>query len=98
MTVWTKETIYQYQRKRASPDQEKIITNKIIDLWITEAEKKETSGLLKLHHYQHAIEISRNFGLSEVANNIRVKIQELQKTDLQSSRNQHTSQNSKRGD
>lgn len=63
---------------KLSPDESKDeLVNKIIQLWIDEAEKSKENGFIRHAHLLHALELATSAGNKNLINEIKVMIQEI---------------------
>jgi hypothetical protein len=80
--VWVIENILELMTKRVDTDKQKEIRILQINRWVAEAEKGGRKGIARLGDLQHALEIARNYGFQEIANDIRHRIQSTSEEDL----------------
>lgn len=80
--VWIVENIIGLMIKRANIENQRELQLYQINRWVEEAEKHK-KGLLHLYHLEHALEIARNYGIQDVADEIRRRIQSIPEEDLE---------------
>ncbi|NPV56475.1 MAG: DUF4209 domain-containing protein [Anaerolineae bacterium] len=79
---WIAENIFDLMLKRADGNKQIELKKNQINRWIEEAEKSK-NGFLRLSHLEHALELARNYGLSDIANELRITIQSIPEDDLE---------------
>lgn len=66
--------------KRADEAKKRDLQAYVIQRWINEAEKN--TGIVRITHFQRALEIARNFGFSDQTDYIRNQLQNIHESDL----------------
>lgn len=78
---WILESLIGIKIQQISEQEQRIkLRISQVQMWIDKAEASE--GIAKFAHYQHALEIARNYGLTDLANEIRQVIQKTEREDL----------------
>jgi hypothetical protein len=80
--VWIIENILGLMIRRANPEKQKELQLYQISRWVEDADKSE-KGILQLHHLEHALELARNYGFQDVADEMRRRIQSVPEEDLE---------------
>jgi len=82
--VSTVESVLELMIKLADPYRKNELRKEQINRWLEEAERSrvEGQGLVYLAHLQHALELARNFGFKETAEEILLKIQAIPEKEL----------------
>ena len=78
----TVENVLELMAKRADPERQKELRKEQINRWLEEAKKNREKGLLHLMQLQHALELARNYGFKETAEEIRIRIQSVPEDEL----------------
>ncbi len=78
---WILDSLFNIKAKRI-PDQKQQLRTRFdqVKRWIEEAENSD--GIIRMHNYQHALEIARNYGLNDLADEIRRTIQGIRPDEL----------------
>lgn len=78
---WILDSLFNIKAKRI-PDQKQQLRTRFdqVKRWIEEAENSD--GIIRMHNYQHALEITRNYGLNDLADEIRRTIQGIRPDEL----------------
>jgi hypothetical protein len=71
----TEELLIKKAKFIGESDERKLIYEQQVLLWIELAEK--TTGIIQVAHLEHALELARNYGITEKIEDIRKKIQEI---------------------
>jgi len=79
--AWIVESVLGLMMRRCDAGRMKELQIYQVNRWLEEAEKSE-NGLLKLSHLEHALELARNYGIQEIAEKIRGKIQSIPDEEL----------------
>ncbi len=80
--AWIVENVLGLMMRRADAKGQKELQLYQISRWVEEADKSE-KGILQLHHLEHALELARNYGFQDVADEMRRRIQSVPEEDLQ---------------
>jgi hypothetical protein len=80
--AWIAENVLSIMIRQADARKQKELQLHQVQIWVEEADKNE-QGILKLHHLEHALELARNYGFQDVANEMRRRIQSVPEEDLQ---------------
>jgi hypothetical protein len=78
---WIVDNILVLMIKRASAEKQRDLQIYQISKWVEEADKGE-KGLMQLHHLEHALELARNYGFQEFADEMRSRIQSIPEEEL----------------
>ncbi len=79
--AWIVENICGLMMSRADEKRQKDLQLYQVSKWVEEAEKSER-GLQQLFHLEHALELARNYGIQDVADEMRRRIQSIPEEDL----------------
>ena len=79
---WIVETVYELKVQRLAPEQQKDLRRAQVNIWVENAENGTTKGIARLGDLQHALELARNYGLDELTEQIRHKIQSIPDEEL----------------
>ncbi len=79
--VWIVENILGLMIKRANAEKQRELQFFQIRKWVEESKRSE-KGILQLPHLEHALELARNYGFQEIADEIRRRIQSIPDEDL----------------
>lgn len=79
--VWIVENILELMIKRGNAEKQKEFRLYQISRWVEEADKSE-KGLLQLAHIEHALELARNYGFQDIADEMRRRIQSIPDEEL----------------
>jgi hypothetical protein len=80
--TWILENIFELKTRRADAEHQKELRKAQIDKWIEEAEKESSAGIKRMADLQHALELARNYGFQEIADNVRQRIQSIPEEEL----------------
>lgn len=80
--AWIVENVLGLMIRRADVRKQKELQLHQISKWVEEADKSE-QGIIKLHNLEHALELARNYGFQDVADEMRRRIQSVPEEDLQ---------------
>ena len=79
--AWIAESILDMMIRRSNVEKQRELQLYQISLWIEEANRSE-KGLSQLFHLEHALELARNYGFQDVADEVRRRIQSVPEEEL----------------
>lgn len=79
--AWIVENVIGLMIKRADRERQRELQVYQVKKWIEEAEKGR-KGLVQASHLEHALELARNYGLHELVEELRLRIQSIPETDF----------------
>src|SRR5258706_857068 len=80
--TWILENVFELQTRRVDLEKQKEIRKLQIGKWVEESEKESSQGIARMAHLEHALELARNYGFSDIADELRLKIQSIPEEEL----------------
>ncbi|MEL7591809.1 MAG: hypothetical protein AAGU17_11025, partial [Anaerolineaceae bacterium] len=77
---WLTQTNIELMYKKMGDEKKLELQKYLVDRWISEA--NNSSGIKKIFHIEHALELARNYGFNDIVEKLRMELQNIPDSEM----------------